>query len=341
MRVLVTGNNGYIGPIMTNMLKRRSHAVIGLDNNFFGECDFFKPEAFPEKQIVKDIREVNRKDVEGVDAVIHLAGLSNDPLGEINPALTDDINFHATMKLAGLAKEAGIKRFIFASSCSMYGIARTDKPLKEDGELNPVTAYAKAKANSEKHLAELADVNFHPVFMRNATVYGVSPKNRLDLVVNNLTAGAFLTGEITIMSDGTPWRPIVHIEDFSAAFIAALEAPEDKIHCQAFNVGINEENYQIKDIAEDVKKVVPGCRIRILNETGQDERTYRVDFTKIKNTLDFKPQWNVRKGIVELYEAYKKHHLTMEDFQSSKYFRVRTLKRLLSTEKIDTNLNWK
>lgn len=340
MKVLVTGNNGYIGPVMTKMLKQQSHEVIGLDNNFFDDCNFFKADALPDRQILRDIREITHDEVKGVDAVIHLAGLSNDPLGEINPKLTDEINYLATIKLAKLAKEAGAKRFVFASSCSMYGIARSDKPLTEEGELNPITAYARAKADSEKHLAKLADDNFHPVFMRNATVYGVSPKLRLDLVVNNLVAWAHLTGEINIMSDGTPWRPIVHIEDFCRAFVAALNAPEDKIHCQAFNVGINEENYQVKTIAEEVKKVVPACQIIIKNETGQDERTYRVDFSKIKNTLDFKPQWDLPKGIEELYAAYKTNNLTMEGFQSAKYFRVRTLKYLIESRQIDNSLLW-
>jgi len=340
VRILVTGNNGYIGPVMVQMLKEKGYEVVGLDTNFFDDCDFYGQEILPDKQIVKDIRDVELRDIEGIDAIIHLAALSNDPLGEINPSLTNEINYKATIKLATLAKEAGIKRFIFASSCSMYGIAQVDKPLDEEGELNPITAYAKAKTHSERELEKLADDNFHPVFMRNATVYGVSPHLRLDLVVNNLVAWAYLTGEIKIMSDGTPWRPIIHIEDFSRAFIAALEAPEELVHSQAFNVGINEENYQVKDMAEEVKKIIPDCKVKILNETGPDERTYRVDFTKIKNTLNFQPRWNLKKGIKELYAAYKGNNLTKRDLESTRYFRVRTLKHLLATNRLDSSLRW-
>lgn len=340
MRVLLTGDNGYIGPVMTRMLKGESYEVVGLDIDYFGPCNFFKQDPLPDRHIHRDIREVKEEDLEGVNAIIHLAGLSNDPLGELNPSLTEDINYRSTVRLAGMARDLGVERFVFASSCSMYGIADTDDPLTEEGKLNPITAYAKAKTNSEIGLGELANDNFHPVFMRNATVYGVSPKLRIDLVVNNLTAYAYLTGEIRILSDGMPWRPNVHVEDFCRAFIAALKAPPEKIHNQAFNVGINEENYQIKTLAGIVKEVVPGCEVKIMNETGSDERTYKVDFSKIKNTLEFNPQWNVKKGVQELYEAYKKNNLTQEDFDSTEYFRVRTLKELLATKKVDTELHW-
>jgi nucleoside-diphosphate-sugar epimerase len=340
MRILLTGDSGYIGPVMTRMMKEESFEVVGLDVGYFDECDFFERNALPARHISKDIRNVAREDLEGVDAVVHLAGLSNDPLGELNPALTDDINHLSTIRLAELAKEMGAKRFVFASSCSMYGIADTDGPLTEEGKLNPITAYAKAKTGSEKGLSLLADDDFHPVYMRNATVYGISPRLRLDLVVNNLTAYAYLMGEIRILSDGTPWRPIVHIEDFCAAFIAALKAPAGKVHDQAFNVGLNEENFQVKDIAEEVKKIVPGCVVRVMNETGSDERSYRVDFTKIKDTLDFKPKWNLVKGIEQLYSSYRENNLTMEDFESASYFRVRTLRSLLEAGQLDSGLHW-
>lgn len=340
-RILLTGNNGYIGAVMARFLKRESYYLVGLDSNWFNKNYFFPlPEdSKPDKQIIKDIREVTEDDLKGIDAVIHLAGLSNDPLGNINPSLTEDINCRATVRIAKFCKGMGVGRFIFASSCSIYGISDGDVAIDECGQINPLTAYAKAKVNSEIELTKLADDDFHPVFMRNATVYGLSPKLRLDLVVNNLLAWAYLTGEITIMSDGTPWRPIVHIEDFCNAFIAALKAPVEKNHCQAFNVGINEENYQVKDIANEIQKVLPESKVKILNETGSDERTYRVNFSKIKGVLaDFKPQWNLKKGIIEMLDAYRKYNLTIEDFESDKYFRIRTVKSLIESGKVDKNL---
>jgi len=339
--ILITGNTGYIGTVMTGFFKNKSYCVAGLDCNWFDKNHFFSvpKDSRPDKQIIKDIREITREDLSGVDAVIHLAGLSNDPLGDINPLLTEEINCQATLKIAKLCKDTGIERFIFASSCSIYGAASTDTPINEEGRLNPLTAYAKAKAISEAELAKLADNNFHPVFMRNATVYGVSPKLRLDLVVNNLLASGYLAGEITIMSDGSPWRPIVHIEDFCRAFCVALKSPVDKIHCQAFNVGLNEENYRVIDIAGEIQKVLPGSKVRILSKSGSDERTYRVDFSKIKKILpDFKPQWNLRKGIRELLEAYKKYNLAEEDFESDRYFRMRTIKSLINSKIINQNL---
>lgn len=336
--ILLTGNGGYIGTVMTKFLKEESYLVVGLDSDWFGEFSFFPPakDMKPDRQIIRDIREVTEEDLEGVDVVIHLAGLSNDPLGEIDPQMTDEINYRATTRIAQVCKAKGIEKFIFASSCSIYGITDSGTPINENGKLSPITAYAKAKVNAEHGLAQLADKDFHPVFMRNATVYGVSPKLRLDLVVNNLLAWAYLTDEITIMSDGTPRRPIVHIEDFCNAFIAVLKAPVEKIHCQAFNVGINEENYQIKEIAEQILRALPESKIKILNETGPDERTYKVDFSKIKNILtDFKPRWNLKRGIIELLEAYKKYNLTLEDFESDKYFRIRSIKSLLNLGRID------
>lgn len=340
--VLITGNNGYIGPVMTRMAQKLGYDVIGLDSNYFDGCNFLSSDDRSSfKQISKDIRDVNTDDLDGVTAVIHLAGLSNDAMGEINPSITDEINTLASLKLAKLAKEVGIQRFIFASSCSLYGIASGDESLTEDGTFNPITAYAKAKVNVELGVAKLADDNFHPVFMRNATVYGVSPNLRLDLVVNNLVAHAYLTGKASIMSDGSPWRPIVHVEDFCNAFLAALRAPIDQIHNEAFNVGINEENYQVKDIAREVEKVVPDCKIEILNKLGSDERSYRVDFSKIKNTFEhFKPVWNVQKGINEIYEAYKSFNLTLDDFESPKYFRIRWINHLIKNNKLDSDIRW-
>ncbi|NOZ69769.1 MAG: NAD(P)-dependent oxidoreductase [Deferribacteres bacterium] len=339
--ILITGNTGYIGMVMTGFFQRHSHQTMGLDSNYYEGNEFFPPEAQPYRQIIKDIRDIDEKDLEGVTSIVHLAALSNDPLGDINPSLTHEINYLASVRLAELAKKTGVERFIFSSSCSMYGIASNDKPLTEEGELNPITAYAKAKVNAERDISRMADDNFHPVFMRNATVYGLSPGMRLDLVVNNLVAWAYLTGKVAIMSDGTPWRPIIHVEDFCRAFLSVLEAPVEKIHNREFNVGINEENYQIKDIAEEVRKVVPDCRVEILNKTGPDERTYRVDFTRLKDTFpDFKPVWNVRRGIEELYRAYRDFKLTLEDFNSPRYFRVRWIRYLIENKKLNNDLRW-
>ena len=339
--VLVTGNTGYIGMVMTRFLQEHGYKVTGLDCKYYEGCELYPLDVRPFKQIVKDIRDISEEDMEGVEAVIHLAALSNDPLGELNTSLTQEINYLSSVKLARLAKKLGIPRYIFSSSCSLYGIALDDKPLTEGGKLNPVTAYAKAKVDTEREVLKLADDNFHPVFMRNATAYGLSPILRLDLVLNNLVAWAYLTGKVTIMSDGTPWRPIAHIEDLCRAFLAVLEAPTEKIHSQAFNVGINEENYQIKDIARQVEKMVPGSHVEILNQTGADERTYRVDFSKIKETLpQFKPNWNMVKGIDELHRAYRDFGLTMKDFESPKYFRVRWIRYLIESKKLDAELKW-
>lgn len=341
--ILVTGNTGYIGPVMTKILQQKSYKIVGLDLKYYDGCKFLpqEQEYLPIKQIVKDIRDVNGSDLEGITSIIHLAGLSNDPLGEINPSLTHEINYMASIRLAELAKKMDIERFIFASSCSLYGIAQNNKSLTEEGELNPITAYAKTKVAVEHEISRMADNNFHPVFMRNSTVYGVSPNLRLDLVVNNLVASAYLTGKVTVLSDGTPWRPIIHVEDFCNAFLAALESPIDNIHNQAFNVGINEENYRVIDIANMVAEIVPNCRVEVLNETGLDERTYRVDFSKIKETLqNFQPKWNLRDGIIELYNKFKEFNLTPDEFKSSKYFRVRWLRQLIDNKLLDSNLRF-
>ncbi len=339
--ILITGNTGYIGTIMTKFLQEHSYKTVGLDSNYYEGCNLYTTNVRPLKQIVKDVRDISERDLERVMAIIHLAALSNDPLGEIKPPLTHEINSLASVKLAKLAKRLGIERFIFSSSCSLYGIAPEDKPLTEEGRLNPITAYAKAKVETEEEISKLADDNFHPVFMRNATVYGISPSLRLDLVVNNLVAWAYLTGEVAIMSDGTPWRPIVHVEDLCRAFLAALEAPIEKIHNQAFNVGINEENYQIKDIAKQVEKVVPNSHVEILNKTGPDERTYRVAFSKIKKTLPhFKPTWDLRRGAEELHQSYKNFGLSQKDLEYPKYFRVRWIRHLIENRRLDNNLRW-
>lgn len=339
--ILVTGSTGYIGSVLTRFLHRNGYRVIGLDNDFYRGCEFFSQPSKPVKQIFRDIRDIKEQDLEEVSVILHLAALSNDPLGEINPSLTQNINYSATIRLFRMAKKMGIEKVVFASSCSLYGVSSDNQPLTEEGRLNPVTAYAKSKVKVEEEASKLADRHFHPVFLRNATAYGVSPNLRLDLVVNNLVGSAFLTGKVTVLSDGSPWRPIIHVEDICRAFMAVIEAPVEKIHNQAFNIGINEENYQVKDIAFKVQEAIPHSQIEILNRTGPDERTYRVDFTKIRETLPgFNAAWNLIKGIDELYQAYKQYGLKARDFKSPKYFRVRWLRWLIQNEKVDSDLRW-
>jgi len=339
MRVIVTGHQGYIGTVMVPMLQAKGHEVVGLDSNLFEQCTF--GDGVPKiPTIRKDIRDVQASDLSGFDAVIHLAGLSNDPLGDLNPQLTYQINHKASVRLAVLAKEAGISRFIFSSSCSTYGAAG-DAMLNEEAEFNPVTPYGRAKMLVDQDVAKLADAQFSPTFLRNATAYGVSPRLRFDLVLNNLVAWAFTTGLVYIKSDGTPWRPIVHIEDISRAFIAVLHAPREKVHNQAFNVGLTEENYRIRQLAEIVRDTVPGCRIEFAKGAGPDKRCYRVDCSKLANTLpEYKPQWNARRGAEQLYEAYRRVGLILEDFEGSRYKRIDHIKKLLSTGRLDATLRW-
>jgi nucleoside-diphosphate-sugar epimerase len=339
MRILVTGHKGYIGTVMVPMLLNKGYEVVGLDSDLYQRSTF--GDGIVEiPELKKDIRDVELKDVEGFEAVLHLAGLSNDPLGNLNPNLTHEINHLASVELAKLAKQAGVSRFIFSSSCSNYGAGGADW-LNEESAFNPVTPYGVSKVKVEQDVSQLADDNFSPTFLRNATAYGVSPRLRFDLVLNNLVAWALTTGLIYIKSDGTPWRPIVHIEDISRAFIAVLEAPRESIHNEAFNIGRNEDNYQIRDLAEIVKETVPNCKIEYAPDAGPDKRCYRVDCSKVAQTLpNFQPQWNARKGAVELYEAYQKIGLTLEEFEGPKYQRIAHIKYLLSSGKLDENLRW-
>jgi len=325
---------------MVPMLLTEGHQLVGLDSDLFEQSTFGEGiQSIPE--LKKDIRDVELSDLDGFDAVIHLAGLSNDPLGDFNPSLTYEINHAASVPLASLAKQVGIKRFIFSSSCSNYGAGGEDW-LNEESAFNPITPYGISKVRAEQDLAKLADSDFSPTFLRNATAYGVSPRLRFDLVLNNLTAWAFTTGQVYIKSDGTPWRPIVHIEDISRAFIAVLHAPREVVHNQAFNVGRNEDNYRIRELAEIVEETVPGCRIVYAKDGLPDKRCYRVDCSKIARTLpEFKPQWNARKGAEELYAAYQKVGLTLEDFEGAKYKRIAQIKQLLSTDRLDETLRWK
>ena len=324
---------------MVPMLLNKGYEVVGLDSDLYKLSTFGSGiQEIPE--IVKDIRDIELEDLQGYDAVLHLAGLSNDPLGNLNPTLTQEINYLASIKMAKLAKQAGVSRFIFSSSCSNYGAGGVDW-LDEESAFNPVTPYGISKVKVEQELSLLADDNFSPTSLRNATAFGVSPRLRFDLVLNNLVAWAFTKGLVYIKSDGTPWRPIVHIEDISRAFIAVLEAPRESIHNQAFNVGRNEDNYQIRELAEIVKETVPNCRIEYAADAGPDKRCYRVDCSKIANTLpNFQPQWDARKGAAELYEAYKQVGLTLEEFEGSKYQRIAHIKYLLGNGLLDEDLRW-
>ena len=340
MRILVTGHNGYIGAVMVPMLIKEGYEVVGLDSDLYSQCTF--GEGMPDiPELKKDIRDVEASDLEGFDAVLHLAGLSNDPLGDLNPELTNEINHRASVRLAELSKEVGIPRFLFSSSCSTYGVAGEDL-VNEKAAFNPVTPYGVSKVLVEQEVTKLADSKFSPTFLRNATAYGVSPRLRFDIVLNNLVAWAFTSGQVFIKSDGTPWRPIVHIEDISHAFIVVLRAPREAVHNQAFNVGVDGENYQIREIADIVKETVPGCSIEYAKDAGPDKRSYRVDFSKIRKMLpEYKPQWNARKGAKQLYEAYQRIGLRLEDFEGPRYKRIDHIKKLLRNGSLDETLRWK
>ena len=339
MKILLTGSRGYIGTVMAPMMVAAGHEVVGVDTDLYRRSTF-GPWKESIRTIEKDVRALDASDLKGMDAVVHLAALSNDPLGDLNPQLTYDINHLASVRLAALAREAGVGRYVFASSCSNYGAAG-DAPVNEESELNPVTAYGESKVLTERDVIKLADGSFTPTFLRCATAYGVSPRLRFDIVLNNLVAWAFTSGKVLLKSDGTPWRPIAHIEDISRAFLAVLAAPPEAVRAEAFNVGRDDQNYRIREIAQIVKETVPGCEIAFAEGAGPDKRNYRADFSKIARVLpSFRPQWDARKGARQLYEAYRTVGLKLEDFEGPRYRRIDQIKLLMASGLLGRDLRW-
>ncbi|MEW2529869.1 SDR family oxidoreductase [Streptomyces sp. NPDC047071] len=337
MRVLLTGHQGYLGTVMAPVLTAAGHEVVGLDSGLFADCVLGPAPADPQGHRV-DLRDVTAEHVAGVDAVIHLAALSNDPLGSLAPELTYDINHHASVRLAELARDAGVRRFLYASTCSVYGAAGGGDLVAEDAPLRPVTPYAESKVRVEDDLHALADGDFTPVYMRNATAFGYSPRLRADIVLNNLVGHALLSGEVLVLSDGTPWRPLVHAADIARAFTAALTAPREAVHDRAFNIGSEVNNVTVAEIAEQVADAVPGAKVNITGESGADPRSYRVDFSRFRAAISgFDCEWTVRRGALELAEAYQKHGLTREDFEQ-RFTRLAVLRAASEAGAVDDTL---
>lgn len=339
MRVLVTGHLGYIGTCLVPRLLEKNVQVVGTDTDFYKSCTY-GPDPVAVPNFDKDIRDLEVEDLAGFDAVIHLAGLSNDPLGELNPQLTMEINHRATVELAKHARMAGITRFLFSSSCSTYGAAG-EEFVTESHPFNPVTAYGHSKVLAEQGLSSLADATFSPTYLRNATVYGYSPRLRFDLVINNLVAWAYTSGRVLLKSQGLAWRPLVHVEDVADAFIAVLQAPPERVHDQAFNIGLSDENYRVKELAERVVRQVKGSALEMAAGAEADARTYRVNCDKAKSELpSWVPQWDIDQGITSIYRKYCNYGLDLSDFEGSRFARVAHLKGLLSEGRLDPDLRW-
>jgi nucleoside-diphosphate-sugar epimerase len=339
MRVLVTGHNGYIGCSLVPMLVERGHEVVGLDSNLFAGCTL-GPEPVAVPSVVADIRDVGPEVFDGVDAVVHLAALSNDPLGDLDAELTFDINHRGTLQVAAAAKAAGVERFVFSSSCSLYG-AHGDEPIDETAEFLPVTPYGRSKVLAEQDLVAMADDRFSPVFLRNATAYGYSSRIRGDLVVNNLVGYAVVVGEVRMKSDGTPWRPLVHIDDISLAMVAAVEAPRDRVHLAAFNIGRTEENYRVREVAEIVADVVPGCSITFADGAGPDKRNYRVSCDlAVEQLPGYEPTWTVRAGVEQVHTAFVTHGLELDDLVGPRLSRIAHIRAALDDGRLDRSLRW-
>jgi nucleoside-diphosphate-sugar epimerase len=341
MKILVTGHDGYIGCVLVPLFLEAGHEVVGLDSQLFNDCQF-GPYDTQVESIRSDVRDVQADQLRGFDAVLHLAAISNDPIGDLNPDTTYEINYRASVRLAERAKEAGVPRFLFSSSCSLYGAAAGADALDESAAFNPVTPYGESKVLAEQDISKLADDDFSPTFLRNATAYGLSPRLRGDLVVNNLVAFACMTGEVKMTSDGTPWRPLVHIEDISRAFLAVLDAPRDAVHDESFNIGRDEENYQIRDVARIVEEVVPQSTVTLAAGAAPDKRSYRVSFEKARRQLPgFQPQWTVATGAEEMRDAFQSRAVTLDDFTSSRFQRIRRVKELQEEGLLDGDLRWR